>query len=78
MESEGSGEEMFTLFGSHVDTALGETLPKAVWCCDSWCDWGSVLRFFFAVQNTYMLKASSFDPKLTHPWNCAARGRMLR
>jgi len=28
MESEGSGEEMFALFGSHVDTALGETLPK--------------------------------------------------
>lgn len=62
MESEGSGEEMFTLFGSHVDTALGETLPKAVWCCDSWCDWGVCFGCFFAPE----LKANSLDPKLTH------------
>ena len=28
-----SGDEIFTLFGAHAETALAETLPKAAGCC---------------------------------------------
>ena len=32
MDADG-GDEIFTLFGAHVETALAETLPKAAGCC---------------------------------------------
>ena len=71
---------MFTLFGSHVDTALGETLPKAVWCCDSWCDWGVCFGCFLLwswkqirlIQHWHIYRiVQGQDAALNEPWiNC--------